>query len=168
VSLTGASFLTTTVGLQQFTLPASAVIALGVFYDDRQLAEDDPRSLELVEPNWRTSEFTGRPAVFVLVDEDQRVFSIAPAPAQDGKTIGGGTPFVPGSPFPTENVMVIYSEIRTDVHDDEELAVALELVARELNRDSDHQDRETAAAAASLADLCFKLSHPVSLTIQKT
>lgn len=156
-SLTGATYLLAEATVFQYALPTSGVRFLGVFYDTHQLAEDDPKSVEQVETHWYGLAYRGEPAVYVRVDEDQKTVAIVPAPDRDGEALGVLTPT---TGFPADNVMMFYTEVRTDVHTDEELAVALEILARELARDSDHQDADTSKLASQIATLLFTLSHP--------
>jgi len=136
--LTSASYVAVTQGTRNYTLPTAALKTLAVFYDDTQLYLAKRQELATYDENWRTRP--GPPAVAALVDTDQRTLDLIPVPDQSGDTVGGATPF---TTFPSNNLTFIYSNNASDVHSWEELPIALDILAREFGRDSDHYDQRS-------------------------
>lgn len=155
VSLTGAGFVAGVGGTATYSFPSTAIRVLGVCYDANQLAEAGPAEADFFDVYWRRTR--GRPVSFATADEDQRIVRLLPIPAHDGNTIVG-TPFT-WTTWPSENLTFIYTENRADVHLDEELAIALEMCAREYSRDSNHHDMAAAQVARQLSKLFMALSH---------
>ena len=154
-SLTDAAFVAVTEGTGVYTFPTALVRLLSVHYDSRDLLRETRRGAELYDADWRATR--DRPTAYVLNDEDLRTLSLVPVPDTTGQAIGILTPF--SSSFPAENLTFIYTEERDDVHLDEELPVTLEILGREMARDSNHHDAQMAEVAKKLAGLLFGLVH---------
>lgn len=152
-SLTNASFVAVVEGTANYTYPAALVRLIAVLYDARDLVRESQRGAELFNRDWR-GDFA-RPVAYVLNDEDLRTLSLIPVPDTSGQTIGVLTPF--SATFPAENLTFIFTEERDDVHLDEELPLALEILGREWSRDSDHHDAQAAEIAKKLSGLLFGL-----------
>jgi len=153
VALVGAGFVAGVADTGTYTWPTTAIRVLAVAYDTRQLAEAMAGEADLFDREWRSTR--GVPIAYVTADENQRVSRLVPVPAVSGVALGVDTPFT-WTAWPGENVTFIYTEQRTDVHLDEELAVALEIMAREYSRDSNHHDPVAAAIAKQLSTLFFR------------
>jgi hypothetical protein len=150
--LTGAEYVAVVAGTKEHTLPTSAVRGLAFIYDDTQLYFSDKRELEATDDYWRKRR--GTPIVVSFDDTDQRKFDVVPVPDRSGATIGADTPF---TAHIADNIAVIYADRATDVHSWEEMQMALEVLAREFARDSEHKDQDAAKAWKMLADLFAKL-----------
>ena len=146
--LADASFVAVVAGTKEHTLPTAAVRGLAFVYDDTQLYLSDKKELEFADVNWRTRQ--GTPVVVSFSDTDQRQFDVVPVPDRSGAAIGATTPFTGHA---ADNVVVIYADRATDVHSWEEMQVALEVLAREFARDSEHKDDRAAKAWGQLANL---------------
>lgn len=149
ISLTGAAFIQVSADTAEYTYPTTTIRPLLLFYDDTTMHPSDIKEAEAYDKQWRTT--LGEPRVFLIEHEPERTLDVIPVPKRAGATVGVATPF--GTTFPEANLLMIYSENRTDVHAYEELVVALQILAREMDRESNHTDHEHAAAATMLAAL---------------
>ena len=154
-SLTGAAFVEVVAGTANYAFPVDAVRVLLLNYDTTDLPKEGERGATLFNKDWRADQ--GRPAAFIVTDENRRTVSLVPVPDTDGQAVGVLTPF--SATFPAENLTFIYTEERDDVHLDEELPLALEILAREFARDSNHHDAQASDFAKKLAGLLFGLVH---------
>lgn len=152
--LVNAEYVAVVAGTKEHTLPTQAVRALIYLYDDTQLYFADKRELEVSDDYWRLRQ--GTPAVVCFSDTDQRKFDVVPVPDRSGAAIGVNTPF---TAHVADNIAVIYAD-RTAagaVHSWEEMQIALEVLARETARDSEHKDLDQSKAWQTLADLFAEL-----------
>ena len=154
VSLTGAEFVAAVEGQAEYDWPTTALKILYVLYDRSQLSFAATDEALLYDEEWRN--LRGVPISFLTADQDQRTIAVVPTPEVDGQTVGVLTPY---TGFPAENLTFIFTEERDDVHSDEELPLALTILTRELSRDSDHTDQNTAAVAAAMGAMFWKLCH---------
>lgn len=154
-SLTDAAFVAVVDGQANYSFPTDAVRVLLLHYDTTDLPKEAQKGAELFNKDWRSDR--GRPAAFVVADEDRRTVSLIPIPDVDGQAIGVLTPF--SATFPAENLTFIFTEERDDVHLDEELPLALEILGREFARDSNHHDAQASDFAKQLSGLLFGLVH---------
>jgi hypothetical protein len=161
----GAAFIAVTGGTATYALPAVASGArtpLVVCFDDFQLAQVRKDEAWAHQVDWRNSPGV-RPIGYVQDPEDRVNFSLVPVPRRDGATIGGSTPFT-FTQWPADNITVIFAA--TDVtfsgttYDDLKLPIALEVLSRELGRDSDHQDKLASQVARALAQFFFEMFNP--------
>lgn len=133
-----------------FPLPANVINLLALAVDDRELPRATIGELWQYLPSWQ--DRVGSPIVWTAEDTlSKRVFQVVPALGSAGQPLGGLTPFDP-NPAPG-NITLVGSVTVVDVHPEEELWVALEILAREFSRDSDHEDPNTAQLCRSLASL---------------
>jgi hypothetical protein len=149
--LTEATLISATSGTAAYTAPAEAVDTLGVFWDDNQLSKTPLRDLETVNPNWRDA--SGVPRAYVTEAVSDLSFILYPTPEVSSKDFI----FLFGSPlgldFPSYSIGVVHTVAPQDVPTYLEMVVALEIMAREFARESDHRDLETAKICKRLADL---------------
>lgn len=123
-----------------YTVPTTdATYLLEVLFDGMELMRATVAEATMYDPDY--VRHSGTPLSWIEEHEDFLKVRLVPRPAL----------------APVDGVTFIYGEARTDVHADEELAVALEVLAREMSRDSDHTDKTFAQAARSLSTLCFQL-----------
>lgn len=156
LSLTGATFVQAVDGTIVYTLPAAAVRPLIICHDRTQLGEDTQETAAALDEAWRSSRY--KPLSFILSDESHRTFAVAPVPDATGADPTGLTPFDSTAP-PANNFTIIHTDTGPDVHYDEELPVALILLAREWGRDSDHCDREGAQIVGQIGLALLQLLH---------
>ena len=140
-----------------YSFPTNAIALLAVIFDDKQLMQASEMDVETSDDLWRETQ--GTPICFVIEDEDARVIQLYPTPARAGDTIGGSTPFV--LPHPAGNLTYIYTERRSTEHAYETLWMALEILAREFARDSNHQDLKFSAAARAFANVLKTILMPM-------
>jgi hypothetical protein len=148
VSLVGAAFVQVSGGTSEYTFPATTIYPLLLFYDDTVLTPSMVKEAEAYDKQWRTT--LGEPRTWLDEHETLRTFDLVPTPRRDGAAVGVTTPF---TGFPEGNVLMIYSENRTDVHAFEELIMALLILAREFDRESDHTDHDAAQYCVQLGAL---------------
>lgn len=158
VSVTDAAFVRGVGGTALYVYPSTAVRLLSVHYDSKQLAETTPAEADVYDRTWRVTP--GDPIAYTEADEDDFTVRLVPVPAVTGIDPTGSTPYS-FTTWPNEAVAFIFTDGTTDVHSDEEMWFALEMVARELARDSNHHDANASELAKNLADLFRKLSHTV-------
>jgi hypothetical protein len=160
---TDATFVAGTKGTSIFALPTAnfARTALMIFFDTKQLAHCSYDEARFFDPNWRDN---ARTPSAVLVDTiDRTNFAAVPPPDRDGQAIGVNTPLVVQT-WPADNFVVIYA--KSDLtypgtnYVDTHMAVAFDVIARELGRDSDHTDPDAAIAAKQMSDVFWRLSFP--------
>jgi hypothetical protein len=157
-----ASFIAVTAGTATYTLPtsSSARTPLLIFYDDFQLSRVTKDEAWSYRSDWRRTT-SDKPVGYVLDPEDRTQFSLIPVPRRDGQSIGVTTPY---NGFAAENVLVIYTvsdvAFAGTTYDDLKLPIALEVLSRELGRDSDHKDELASQIARSLAQFFFEMFTP--------
>lgn len=138
-SLTDAAYVAGVADTAAYTLPSDAIRLLGTCYDDTWLFREDKRGVERTDPDWRTH--AGQPRFVIKDDLTVRQFYAIPAPTVSGDSVGVNTPF---TAFVRNNLTVVYTDNTADVQPYEELAVAVDILAREFARESDHQDTTAA------------------------
>lgn len=149
VSLTGAAFVQATKSAGQYSFPVTAVRPLLLFYDETSMHPSDTKEAEAYDKEWRAT--LGEPRVWLVEHETNRVFTVLPVPRRSGAAVGATTPF--GAALPEANFLVVYTENRADVHAFEELIVALQVLGREFDRESDHTDHTAAQYCTMLVGL---------------
>jgi len=137
------------------TLPAEAIEVFYVFYDDRLLPPATLRQLEAVDPQWRDRR--GTPQAYTMEQEDDRTLRLFPVPdiSSKAQSFAFGEPF--GRDFPEAGVTLVHTEDR-ELPDYLDLPAALEILAREMARESDHRDLEFAGLARQLADVTMLMA----------
>lgn len=137
-----------------FTLPAEALAAHWVFYENRQLDSIRLLDLEALSPAWR--DRFGIPLCYTQEAENQRTFRLYPKPLEASLeyTPDQGDPF--GAGLPPRNVLLIYAD-SVFLPGWLELPMTLEILAQEFARDSRHTDVEFSAACGQVATLLSRL-----------
>lgn len=148
---TSCQLIETTRGDAEYEFPADAVREYAVFYDDIMLSRMELRDLEAAYgPSWRSR--VGRPAGYVVQDMPEHNVRIVPVP--DAASVDFS--FIFGSPvghdFPARSLGVVQGEIRQDLPAWLDLPLALSILSREYERESDHRDAVFAAAARNLGN----------------
>lgn len=153
--MTNFSLIPATKGTSQYTLETAQAKVLAVFYDNRQLGKLTLAQVEGINRGWRNE--VGTPHSYVVEDESQKSFRLYPTPDLDSKpqSFPNSQPF--GIDFPAYTIVVLHTETRTDVPLWLELPVALEVAAREMERESSHRDVEWASQARAMADALFAM-----------
>lgn len=153
--LTTMSLIPVTANTSQYTLETAQAKIIAIFYDGRQLSRLTRTQVEGLNRYWR-NEY-GTPHSYVVDDEANKTFALYPIPTLDSKaqSFPHSQPF--GQDFPAYTLLVIHTGTRTDVPTWLELPVALEVAAREMERESNHRDLEWASRARQLSQLLFQL-----------
>lgn len=159
---TGASFVAAVKGQAVYDLPTTdgARTALLIIYDETQLSLARYDEAQMFNQAWRDEQ--SRPIAYINDTINRAKFAVVPTPSLDGATIAL-TPLT-YSVWPDANLTVVYAKADTayagtnltDTH----LALAFEVLARELGRDSDHKDPEASATAKAMATVFWQLSFP--------
>jgi hypothetical protein len=161
-----ADFIAAVAGQERYTLSQTALASprtpLMIFYDATQLTLI--RKLEAWEyaTAWRRSP---NPTVvgYTFDPEDRFAFSLVPPPTRSGAAIGANTP-TNVTTWPDGNITVVatWSDLNflganyVDLH----LPIALEVLAREFARDSDHQDLTMSTMCRNLSQFFFRMTQP--------
>lgn len=168
----GADFIAVTARTRRYTLPTTAKLPLAIFYGPRylyQIRKDE---------SWATDPFMQQTqadhVVGVIFDPENRTqFALVPPPSHDGRAINpGDTPLNFTGVFPEGNVTVLYT--RSDLafpgdlapestYSDLQLPIAIEVMAREYERDSNHQDSNFAQVCHTVAKFFFGMFVPKGL-----
>lgn len=136
--LTGTELVPVKAGNPEYILVEDTMRALEFHANGGRLDPIDITSLQSVfGVGWRTR--TGTPLGYTQEEENEKTFRLVPSPTQD------------------DTITVIRTEARTDVPVWLELPIALDVLGREYQRESDHQDVAFAQIARQLSLLLFKL-----------
>jgi hypothetical protein len=156
-TLTNIQTVANSIGpVSNVTSPATTITELLVIYEDTELDRANPTEVTAFNPYWRAT--IGEPRVWMQEDRPKHLQRILPNPSRPQTGQGGALPLDPTTTDPGFGATTfIYTETRTDVHPEEELALALEIIAREFARDSDHTDRNLAQACRSLSGVFFRM-----------
>lgn len=130
----------TTNAVQALSTLIGIVRVLAVFYQNRQLRHATITELDAWNPAWRDER--GRPVAYTTEEESDRTIRLYPQPTQTMPT---------GDLTTDPPLAFLYTEQRTTVPDWLDLPVALLVLARELQRESNHRDLDTATIARALA-----------------
>lgn len=153
--LVGCSLVPVIQNIGTFTLDTDQGKLLAVFYDDRLLDRTTERALESHNPNWR-DEY-GTPLAYLTEDEAAKTYRLYPIPLLPSHAFS----FVHGEPlgrdFPIYSVAILCTEIRTDVPEWLEMAVAWRALAREYGRASSHHDSDFSAFSEQLSNVLFAM-----------
>lgn len=139
----------------EFTLADDEGKLLAVFYDTRLLDRTTERTLEQKNPNWR-DEF-GTPVAYITEDEPKKTFRVYPIPIVPSAPFS----FIFGEPlgrdYPLYSIAYFVTEIRTDVPEYMEMALAWRVLNREYERESNHRDDDFAAFSKQISDVLFAM-----------
>lgn len=138
-----------------YSLPSSVGRLLGVVYDDHILSRSSQKALSSINQHWRDEK--GVPQVFTEAHEANGDFRIYPTPDRASGAFSFPTGEPLGVDYPLGALVVFHTEERTDAQDWLDLAIALEVTAREFSRESDHRDAELAEGYRQLSRLFFTL-----------
>lgn len=161
----GASFIAAVAGTERYLIPtaSNARTPLALFYGDTQLLQLRKQEAWAYDQAWRNAPL---PSVigYTYDPEDRVAFSLVPPPFRSGGAIGGNTP-TNVTAWPDGNITIIYATSDTafagTTYDDLKLPIALEVLAREFGRDSDHQDLAFAQYCHGLSGFFFLMFNPV-------
>ena len=136
--LTGTELVPVQAGKPDYILVEDTVRAMEFHATGGRLDPIDITSLQSVfGVAWRTR--TGTPLAYTQEEENEKTFRLVPNSTQD------------------DTITVIRTETRTDVPVWLELPMALDILGREYQRESNHQDVAFAQIARQLSLLLFKL-----------
>lgn len=145
-----ASYVAVTRGTGDYAYPSIAIRPLVILYDNRHLRPTMRRGLEAYDPAHRDRQ--GRPAAYTTQDQAQRAIRLIPVPDVDGQAVGTLDPLVDPE-FPGNNLTFVYTATVDDVAPEDELWMALDVLAREFGHESDHYDPQYAKLARQLATM---------------
>jgi hypothetical protein len=135
-------------GTSEYVMPDAEGRTYAIFYDDILLSKATLRELEAVNARWRDK--VGRPISWVEQDTPDHTFRITPTPEENSQDFIFlfGSPF--GHDFPFRAVAAIIGERRDDLPDWLDVPLALSVLGREYERDSDHRDPQFALACRTI------------------
>lgn len=139
----------------QYALPATEARVYAIFYDDVMLSQHALQDLEAVNPLWR--DLVGKPAGWVSQDESEHDIQLVPTPDQSSVDFS----FIHGAPegvdFPDRAISVVMGVKRDDLPAWLDVPLALAVLSREFERESDHRDTVFAQACRTLGDQLLAL-----------
>lgn len=146
------------VGGGSITMPSQVIKPVAMFYDDEQLGELTLKQAQYLNESWRDE--SGVPHSYVFDGETRKNFRLFPYPLVASKPFV----FIHGAPlgqdFPAYAVEVACMETRTDVLFQMELPVALLVLEKEFQRESDHRDDNFAQAAGDMGRIFLEMVKP--------
>lgn len=152
---TSVQLIPTTRGNGEYSMPDTEGRRCMLFYDDVQLSMIGIRDLVAVNPDWRDER--GRPDAYVTQGEDEHDVLLYPVPDVNSKDFV----FLLGSPmgrdFPDRALGVVMGERRQDLPSWMDVPLALAVLAREYERESDHRDVAFAAACRQMSSTLLAL-----------
>jgi hypothetical protein len=139
-------------------MPVQIIKTLAMFYDDEQLGEMTLKQAQYLNDNWRDQP--GVPHSYVFDGETRKNFRLDPYPMVASKPFI----FIHGSPlgqdFPAYAVAIAAIETRVNVLFQMEIAVALLVLEKEFERESDHKDDAFAQAAGQMGRIFLEMVKP--------
>jgi hypothetical protein len=136
------------------TMPTTSITTLAVLYDRTHLSKTGIQGAGVWDSRWAITK--GTPKVWLDQNQPRHTIAIVPIPVTPPS--GAALPVDPSTTNPGfAGLTVLYTESRTNVHGDEELALALEILCREFSRDSDHTDRTLAQSCRTLSGVLFRM-----------
>lgn len=162
-----AAFVATVAEQVQYTIPTATPnfqrTPITVFYDTIQLALIRKTEAWEYDEQWRDAPHH-QVVGYLLDPEDRTVVSLVPPPKIAGDAIGGNTP-IAVTTWPDKNLTIISAKsdpaFAGTTYADLQLPIALEVLAREFSRDSDHQDSMYAQVCRNLSQFFFGMFMPV-------
>jgi hypothetical protein len=141
-------------GTLDVSLPANSITTLVLIYDRVHLSKTTLLGAAAWDTQWATTLSTP----LSWLDQAQPRHTISLVPQQSKAPSGAALPLDPSLTDPGfDAVTALYTETRANVHGDEELALALEIVSREFSRDSDHTDRTLGQSCRTLSGILFRM-----------
>lgn len=152
---TSVQLIPTVRGDGEYAMPDTEGKRYMLFYDDIQLSMSTIPDLVAVNPDWRDE--VGRPDAYVIQDESEHDVLLYPVPDVNSKDFV----FLLGSPmgrdFPDRALGVVMGERRDDLPSWMDVPLALAVLAREYERESDHRDVAFAAACRQMSSTLLAL-----------
>lgn len=157
---TAAAFTQAVKAQATYTLPTGHRVPLVVIFDERHLATARLEEARYFGDDWRSTP--GDPFAVIFDPENRNQYSLVPPPRKDGDVVAGDP--VTFTAWPSDDLAVISTTVDTAFagtnYVDTYMAVAFEVIARELGRDSNHMDDEAAKTAKQMANVFWRLSFP--------
>lgn len=153
--LTTTSLIPITAGTAPYQLTNGQSKIVAMFYDHRQLGRLSLAEVESINRTWRNEQ--GDPHSYVEEGEAVKTFRLYPSPVLSSKPQSFPNSAPIGQDFPPYTILVVHTGTRTDIPVWLELPVALEVAAREMERESSHRDLEWAQQARQLSGLLFAM-----------
>lgn len=146
--LTSTETIVQQADVNTYELATSTIMDMEYYNSTGFLTKADGKGLGSVfGSDWRNRK--GSPIAISQDQEDESAFRLVPAPLND------------------DTITIIRTETRTDVPSWLELPIAFEILSREFQRESDHQDTELATTCKLTATLLFNLVG-VTINAEKT
>lgn len=147
--------ITFTAGQPTVQLPLTLLNLITVIYDKTVLSELTLRELEALTTGWRN--WPGSPIAYTTETETSKNIAVAPVPASTSPPIIPVHGLPTGRDYQPGNGISIHSELRADPLDYLTLPIALRILEREYDRESDHQDFAFSMACKELSDTLFEM-----------
>ncbi len=130
-------------GVVTLAAAGSMVRLLALFYDDTELVRETVRSLQGFDPEWR--DRTGIPIAFTPEGESNRTVRFYPKPISPGTSSSVTTV--------DQGLGQIFTQARTtDIPNYLVMPLALRILAREFERESNHRDVDFATLARAIGE----------------
>lgn len=137
-----------------YAFPLDALDLIAVFYDDTELHMATARDMEAHSRGWRDDR--GTPIDYVLEYETSNVFRLYPTPDVSAKDfIFLGSPL--GTDYPEYTAAALYQQKRDDLPEYFDLYMAIEILSREFERESDHRDLKFATLCQQFGALLLRM-----------
>lgn len=150
-----AQLVPTTRGGAEYAMPDTEGKRYMLFYDDIQLSLMSISDLNAVNQDWRDE--VGRPDAYVTQEGGDHDIMLYPKPDANSRDFV----FLLGSPmgrdFPDRALGVVMGERRDDLPSWMDVPLALAVLAREYERESDHRDVAFAAACRQMSSTLLAL-----------
>jgi hypothetical protein len=147
---TSVQLVPTVRGTDTYAMPDTEGKRYMLFYDDIQLSVSSIMDLAAVNPDWRDER--GRPDAYVTQDESEHDIPLYPVPDVNARDFV----FLFGSPmgrdFPDRAIGAVMGERRDDLPSWLDVPLALGVLAREYERESDHRDVAFAGACRQMSN----------------
>lgn len=153
--LVGCHLVAVSANTGEFTLATDTGKLLAVFYDTRLLDRTTERALEQRSANWRDQY--GVPVAYMTEDEPAKTYRLYPIPILPSQPFSFITGAPLGGDFPLYSAATFLTEIREDVPEWMEMALAWRILAREYGHESNHRDDDFAGFAQQLSDVLFSM-----------
>lgn len=134
-----------------YTLPDATHDLLAVFYDDTMLSKLTLHEMQMLDPQWR--DRIGSPIGYLVDEQSDREIRLYPKPKDASAAFNFPTGMPLGADFPRGALTLLSPELRQDLPEWLDLALAYRIVGKEFMRESAHRDPKFAGACAAIADM---------------
>ena len=150
--LSQIDLIQTQAGASTYAYPSTAIELIDVIFDNKKLYPMTVTELRSVNAHvWRDHK---GPPIGYIEDTSDGTIRVVPAPQENGDSFVG-KPL--DATYPHNNLAVFHVEKRSTSLRWTELYLALLILAREFERESNHQDQALAKFTKQLSDLILSL-----------